>query len=72
MKFTDGLLSDFCAGACSLDDSLFSTATEVRSRWRKVKEVGTATAHWIRIVAVFRTSVLIAASPVMGQHIEKA
>ncbi len=72
MKFTGSLLSDFYAGACSMNSSLFSTAAELRSRWRKVKEVGTATVRWIRVVAVFGTGVLIEASPGTDQHIEKA
>jgi len=37
-----------------------------------VKEVGTATVSWIRVVAVFGTGVLIEASPGKDQHIEKA
>ncbi len=45
MKFTGRLLGDFCAGACSLDGRLFSTAAELGSRWQKVKEVGTAPAR---------------------------
>ncbi len=72
MKFTGSLLSDFYAGAYSMNSSLFSTAAELCSRWRKVKEVGTATVRWIRVVAVFGTGVLIEASPGTDQHIEKA
>ncbi len=53
-----------------MNGGLFSTAAELGSRWQKVKEVGIATVHWVRIVAVFRTGVLIAASPGMDQHIE--
>jgi len=46
-----------------MNSSLFSTAAELRSRWRKVKEVGTATVRWIRVVAVFGTGVNVGSSP---------
>jgi len=43
----------------------------LQPNWRKVKEVGTATARWIGIVAVFHTSLLIAASPGMVNALRK-
>ena len=32
MKFTDNLLSDFCAGACSLDGSRFQHCSRIGER----------------------------------------
>jgi len=43
----------------------------LQPNWRKVKEVGTATARWIKVVAVFRIGLLIAASPGMVNTLRK-